>query len=651
MVRERFPISGGGTCLVTSLPGWSSDIAELVIREVETPILMTPLTPNPVLIDDAELLHLIATPRQRLFSSLNRASAFTPLIVVCCALPAFLLLSHNGLNEIASMWGLRSLAVANANSLEELLQPGLNDAGQPLLFQPPLAAWLNGFVVRILGPAHPLSPALVSLLATGAAIWLVTRCAWRIGGANTALISALLMCSHPQVLESSVVPTNTAIGTCLFLASVFGLQRHLERKTSLLSPSLLLSSITWGFTFLAIGPIALSLPLVFILFNWTSRRTCRRQPTEPAADCVTGCWTSKRSLLIFICLGLLVGGWWEVMMLSKYGLAFWQPWWACVPKECLAGVASEWLSTVCPLLQQSGGEWIVQTAMVLGWMLIGLHRTLRERRHSENDTARHRFQLLLLWWAVMLAGRILAEIMGMVWFRNTSIWNVALVTPTILLASLGFGTVSERLISRRGEGVLIVLVVGLIVWRLTLSELTSVIAGGVTATILLFGPIVGASSRQTQSGWSEGTWRHLMRVTVYGSLLACLSAGLGLRTSRLDDETRLAHLKERLITLPDVRRISLVASRDPIPVALSYLLRCRWPHAEMVSSEGWDVGMSNAMEKEGQMPASRFLVLEWTRREIRMSADASQYWQMSAVGEPMRFYGRRLSLVLIEPKT
>lgn len=71
----------------------------------------------------------------------------------------------------------------------------------------------------------------------------------------------------------------------------------------------------------------------------------------------------------------------------------------------------------------------------------------------------------------------------------------------------------------------------------------------------------------------------------------------------------------------------------------------------MVSSEGWDVGMSNAMEKEGQMPASRFPVLEWTRREIRMSADASQYWQMSAVGEPMRLYGRRLSLVLIEPKT
>ena len=619
-----------------------------VISEVELPILMTPATPNPVLIDDADLLRLIATPRQRLFSSLNRASAFTPLIVVCCALPALLLLSQTGLNEVASMWGLRSLAVANAASLEELLEPGLNEANQPLLFQPPLAAWLNGFVIRVLGPSHPLSPSLVSLLATGAAIWLATRCAWRIGGANTALISALLMCSHSQVLESAVVPTNSAIGMCLFLATVFGLQRHLERQNSLLSPSLLLSSVTWGFTLLAIGPIALSLPLVFILLNWTSRRTREGLPVAPASDCAIGCWTSRRSLLIFVCLGLVVGGWWEVMMLNKYGLIFLRPWWACLPKECFSG--RDWPSEVCPLLQQSGSEWIIQSAMLLGWMLIGLHRSFHEWCHSTRDTARHRYQLLLLWWSVMLIGRIAAEIAGTVSFCNTSIWNVALVTPTILLASLGFGSVSERLISRRGETALIVLIVGLIAWRLTLSQLTGVIIAGLTAAMLVFGPLLWPATRQSQSGWTETTWRHVLRVTVYGSLAACLSAGLGMRDSEAQDEHYLANLKNRLTALPDVRRIALVASRDPIPVALSYLLRCRWPQAELVTSEGWDSGMTEVMEREGQVPASRFLVLEWTRREIRMSADARQYWQVSAVGEPMQFYGRRLSLVLIEPK-
>lgn len=612
---------------------------------------MTPPTPHPVLVNDTELMRLIATPRQRLFSSLNRASAFTPLIVVCCALPALLLLSNNGLNEIASMWGLRSLAVANATSLEELLEPGRNEASQPLLFQPPLAAWLNGFVIRVLGPSHPLSPSLVSLLATGAAIWLATRCAWRIGGANTALISALLMCSHPLVLESAVVPTNTAIGICLFLASVFGLQRHLERKNSLFSPSLLLSSVTWGFTLLAVGPVAFSLPLVFIILNGTFRRLAQGLPEQPKTECVIGCWTSKRSLLIFVCVGLAVGGWWEIMMLSRYGLTFWRPWWACLPKECLFQGDSEWQSTVCPLLQQSGTEWMVQSAMLLGWMLIGLHRLLRDRRRSTNETARRRYQLLLLWWSVMLFGRIAAEIWGTFAFSNTSIWNIALVTPTILLASLGFGSVSERLISSRGEAVLITSVVGLIAWRLTISAFAGIVAAGLTAAILFLGPRLRSAAGRGQSDWTEATWRQLLRLTVYGSLAVCLSAGLGMRSGRHPDENRLANLKNRLIALPDVRRISLVASRDPIPVALSYLLRCRWPHAELVASEGWDLGMTEAMEKEGQMPASRFLVLEWTRRDIRISADASQYWQMSAVGEPMRFYGRRLSLVLIEPKT
>jgi hypothetical protein len=92
-------------------------------------------------------------------------------------------------------------------------------------------------------------------------------------------------------------------------------------------------------------------------------------------------------------------------------------------------------------------------------------------------------------------------------------------------------------------------------------------------------------------------------------------------------------------------------TRDPVPVTLTYLLRCRWPKAEMATSEGWDEGLTRAMNEESGAPHSRFLIVEWTRRDIRLSADTGQAWHVSPVGDPMRFMGRRLSLILISPRT
>ena len=316
---------------------------------------MNPSALTPIPLDDAEILRLVATPRRRLFPSLNRASAFAPLILVCCVLPSFQLLSNPALNEEASLWGLRSLAVANATTLDAILQPGQNEDGEPLIFQPPLAAWLNGLVVRVTGPQHLLSTSLVSLGATGVAIWLMTRCAWRFGGAHTALIAALLMCSHPQILESAIVPNAGALGVGLLLASVFGFQRHLERGAPLISPSLFVAGVAWGLSILAIGPIAISLPLIFILSEVVSARRQNAgggSQSDWTATFWTGTYrTAFQSALIFVVIGLAIGGWWEVLMFSRYGFGFLHSWLSGVPLECLTHDGSEWTTDLCPVLK------------------------------------------------------------------------------------------------------------------------------------------------------------------------------------------------------------------------------------------------------------------------------------------------------------
>ena len=66
--------------------------------------------------------------------------------------------------------------------------------------------------------------------------------------------------------------------------------------------------------------------------------------------------------------------------------------------------------------------------------------------------------------------------------------------------------------------------------------------------------------------------------------------------------------------------------------------------------ENWDAGLTEAMEAEEMKPQSRFLVLQRTRRELRLSANTGQAWKVSAVGNPLCFNEKRLSFVLIEPK-
>ena len=611
---------------------------------------MTPVIPNVVVLNDADLLRAVASPRDRLFTTLNRVAAFAPLIAVCCILPAFQLLTNPGLNELASMWGLRSLAVANSTTTKSVLEPGINETGQPLIFQPPAAGWLNGFVVWVIGSSHPLSTSLISLIATGASIWLVTRCAWRIGGATTALISALLMCSHPLVLESAMVPTNCAVGLCLMLASMFCFQRYLEQGQSLVSLNLFGSGVLFGVSLLAMGPIAFSVPLIFFLLGLISPPRPRSISELTNNTRVMGT-PALRSILILVVVGLLFGGWWEVMMFQQYGNSFWRAWWTSLPKECLQPEESDWRTDVCPFLQQSWCEWLSQSAMLMGWLLIGLHRCWQESRDKTGGLSRRSYEYLLLWWSFLFVGRVIVEIAGSMTATNTLVWNVALLTPSILLAALGIASLIERKVSSSVECALIVLVAGLTVSRLTMSYTSGLFGALLTIAMLAFGPKLASATSFSNTGWTEAGWRQLLRSTVYFSLLGCLSAGLDSQNQVSPEVHRMAVLKSRLEVLPEVQRISLIASRDPIPVALRYILRSRWPQAELVTTEGWDAGLTKAMDQERLKPQSRFLVLEWTRRDIHVSADTGQSWQIAAVGDPMWFYGRRLSLVLIGPRT
>jgi hypothetical protein len=607
---------------------------------------MSPI--SPILLNDAELIQAVVAPRVRLFPVLNRASAFAPLIIVCCVLPGLQLLAKPTLNEEGSLWGLRALAVANATTLAEILEPGLNEAGQPFLFQPPLAAWLNGAVMKLLGLTSVFSSSLASLVASAAAVWLTTRLAWRIGGAHTALISAFLMCCNPLTLEVAITPTNGAVSLCLMLASIFGFQRHLEGKCVRVSPSLIVSGVVWGLLVLAIGPVSLLFPVVFCLYAFNQQLGNHPEVANPACrNQVLQSRSVLRSTLFLLGLGLLISLWWGFVI----GRSGFQSWWTNLPVDCLAEGSRGWKSDPRPLLQPTWQDWLEQQSLILPWLIVGLERSWHVCRRPASELIRRRHLLLTVWWCVAFAGRVLAEFVMLETAANTSVWNLALIGPTVLLASLGIGTLIERGVSRRGEFCLVVLIVSLTAARLAMSWLVGLSAGALVATFLIFGPILIPFVERTEHGWSQAGWRQLLQMTVYGSLIASLYLGLGIPTHASDDGDRLAELRDRFHSLPEVQRISLIAAQDEVPATLKYLLRTRWPSAQIVSTEGWDAGLTEAMTRESKAPQSRFLVLEWTYREVRILANTGLEWIHKPAGDPLRFHGHRLSMIMIEPRS
>ena len=605
---------------------------------------------SPILLDDSDLIRIASTQRTRLFQILSRVRAFAPLIVVCSILPSLLLLTSPALDEEGALWGLRNLAVANATTIDTALEAGINEPGQPLVCQPPLAAWLNGLVIKLAGPTSPLATMLIPVLATGFAIWLITRLASRIGGANTALVSALFMCCQTDVLEMAIGPDNSSVGLALLFVSMLTFQRTLEGRPASLSSSLIVSGIAWGLSVLAIGPVALSIPIVFIVHaiipkpehRFVADSSISQKPMSQGQS-------TLRSTAFIVGIGLVVAGWWCLLMVTTIGTDFIYSWSFSLPLECIRNGTSQWQCDLRPYLQPTWKSLLIEQALILPWMFVGLKRSWYECRHSPRQLTWWRFRLLLIWWSVALFGRIAAELFGLLIPTNTHVWNLVLLGPTILLSSVGVSAMIDRMLSQRREFVLIVLLVTLISGRVGSSWMVGLAGGSFAAAFLIIAPMLIPAISENGTEWSEKGWRQFLQVAICVSLLSCLFVGFDFRPAT-PEQSRLVDLRERFKSLPDVQRISVVATRDPVPVTLKHLLRSQWPQADLVVSEGWDTGLTKVMNDEATAPHSRFLVLEWTRRDVRLFAETSPDWQASIAGDPMEFFDRKLSLVLVEPR-
>ena len=591
-------------------------------------------------LDDSQLLRLAADPRTRLFPEPSRTAVLAPLVIVLALLPALVIVQTPGFDETSSRWGLRTLDVAMARELSGWLQPGREGFGRSLAYQPPLASWLQAAVVRAIGIERPVGWHVVSFLATCGCVVAMYRLARRLGGASFSLVVVACLSCHPLTLRLATGTTPGAIGLLLMVVTVWGLLGHLEGPPLLVSFRLLIGALAWGLALLAVGPVALALlPPLLLHVGGLRGGQGRAASGSSLSGIVRSVWSGTTALLILIATGLSFSSWWEVMMLSEYETAFWCSWWT---GSLLSDPSSITLS-------HSGRGWIADNTLLCGWLLIGLAELLRHIWQPSSELSRRRHQLVGLWWLMALAARIVFEFFGPRESVQRETWDAFLLLPTLLIVGSGVEAVVRRQTSPLTEALLIASTAGFIIWRVTGRPTVGLIAFvSVLAALALF-PAFASRWRVSSHGWSERNWRRFLQVFVVAFLTSHMVMGLIARPRPTTDDAALIELRQRLETLPPVRRITLIAVNAAAPASLSFLLHSRWPSAQLTIAEAWNAEFVEKTILPTKTDGIEDLVVEWSRRDARLTAENFANYQAMPVGDPIRYEGRKLALYIIGP--
>ena len=609
-------------------------------------------------LDDSQLLRLAADQRTPLFSEPSRTAVLAPLVIVLSLLPALAIPLASQFDETSARWGLRAIDVATAQQLAGWLEPGRAGFGRALAFQSPLMSWLTAVVVRTFGMDRSASWHGVSLLATCLCLGATYRLARRLGGGMYSLIVVVCLACHPLTVQFVTQTTPAALGMLLIVLTMWGFVSHLESARSLVSVRLLVGGLAWGLSVLAIGPcsIAVLLPLFFYLLLGGGYSAMVVAPTKTVSLATvlkqaSGIGVGAASLLLLIATGLSFSSWWVLMMLSEYGVPFGNSWW----------LGSLVLDPSSITVSYGKRGWLTDNALILGWLLLGLVELGHNAARSGATHAKSHHRFVSLWWWTAVLARVTFEAYGPRESVQSDVWEAFLLIPTVLIIGWGIEAVLNRRTAPFQEALLIAITLGLMTWRWTDRTTAGIGASAVAliATALL--PVVADYWQGNSHRWCERNWRRFLRLFVMAFILVHLTSGLWDRPRVTLDDAALIELRQRLRAIPAVRQITFVTVNEAAPATLRFLLLSRWPTAQFKVVASWNGGMSNdstlGNSLSPSVPRSAEnqrddvdLVVEWSRRETRMSGENLTHWETTPVGDPLRYGGRKLALHLIRPR-
>lgn len=396
--------------------------------------------------DETELLKRAATPRIEWFPVPRHAAALKPLIWLLAAVPILVALLQTPWSEETAQWGLRSLRLLNVIDWSDFLDPGDPEPDGPLNMEPPLMTWVSAGTLYCLGPAHLASLLIPAILCVFSYVVVVYLLAYALGGAWLALLTSILVATHPLTQQLVHRPTSTTLGLLCSVISLWCFQRHLDGKTTTWSARLILSSLGLGICVLSSGPLSLVTVGIGILYVCTVPKcgTLPRRiiPLNRKADCTD--WRSWKSLAIWIGLAMLIGGWWPLMMGSLHGVDFWSNWLGLLDDVPGGNAADDTIAT----WWERSKYWFRSTAAIMplmsGFIFLGAYRMWRIVWKNQQPTQRRSQHFLMIWvttavllWQLSLFGVPIS-------FFSRATWTMFGLLPLSLLAAGGLLEIGER---------------------------------------------------------------------------------------------------------------------------------------------------------------------------------------------------------------
>ncbi|MBI1348968.1 hypothetical protein GC163_22070 [bacterium] len=592
----------------------------------------------PLTVEDAQLLRMAAEPPRTAIRMLDRSTAFMPLVALVVIVPPFLVAACAPFESESAMWALKALTINQAESLTEVLIPGAGQLTDVATTTPPLQAWLMALVLPLFPEGSIAATLAVSVMAVIASSALASRWARENAGTTLSFVLALFLAFHSQWLKMAATAAPDALTLLCLIVTGWSLWGHWRLSRTVFSVRLLCAGLAWttallsGFWLAVMFLVAIiAWVMIAIPHDLSGRSPQRRIKTV--------------SLLLILITGASLGGWWYGMVLERDLHAAMQVWfpWLMHKGDAFRGFGGQtWKNDLI--------LWILRSCWISGFWCLGVWEACSSIYRRERSTASLLASFMLIWQSVGLAGRLIPGLLPVWGMVNGRPWESFVVLPATYLAALGAVQLIQRRFSMWAVWLALNITVGCVVWGLTGKSQIGIIIGAAGALVLLSSAPLSIGLRRSGLAWSEQEFRTWIQAFVVISALGHTLAGTEMWWTAAPNRVTYNLLKQKLKTIATPDRISLVISEtNDHPLQLAYLTRSLFPKAAWSQSVGWDVRLTDTIVKELEQPQSRMLVLEWSRRELRLRADVGTGWEVTQVIDATPYRGRRFVAHLIAP--
>lgn len=565
-------------------------------------------------IDDARLTELAVGRAQELLPALRRVPTFWPLVGLLAVLPGLYSLEHRSLTDSNALWGLKALDIVTAESFDQALDPLCAGPARRVKWQNPLGSWFTALSMSTFGPARPLVMLLVSYFSSAGVIVLLYVIASRNFGHRHGFLAAATLAFHGPYLaqvQNAAAPT---LALFFSIVTFWGFTEHVEEDEHLVSNRLLVAGIALGLCVLSGGPLAfgvIGVLLCHVVLRVDDDGRSKR-PADRGSRFET-IWPPLKSLGVLCLTGFAVGGWWPLMMFSRYGSEFWSGWFMLSPR-------------LTPVMQPPPagtaiglfGLKVVDLLRILtGLVALGVWCASRSSYDDAKPSTRSRVLFCLNWWACGLVLWAVVTWKSAYWAAALSPWPLFFLIPSVLLAVVAV----EKSLNRELP-TWVVVAIGLtsiavyLIARPRAHSLAVMPERGVLWVILVSALICAVTWNVYRLGRERDRQQRITLGLVLTAVLIANSVqGLYSVRERRDDDRVLEGFRRALTSLDRVDACIILGDREP-PIQLIYSLRASWPRAELTYGKAWDAELAQFLS-DNLNSGDRVVVATWSGGDIR----------------------------------